>query len=75
MVKGTRWRDYILVALVESENGESIIRQVLPAVYMENDHVFVGSDRHDPQGASLFLRIRHDNAVHMKRIDRSHRTL
>lgn len=32
MVKGTRWRDYILVALVESENGESIIRQVLPAV-------------------------------------------
>lgn len=32
MVKGTRWRDYILVALVENENGESIIRQVLPAV-------------------------------------------
>jgi beta-lactamase class A len=32
MVKGTRWRDYILVALVESDNGESIIRQVLPAV-------------------------------------------
>lgn len=32
LVKGTRWRDYILVALVESESGESIIRQVLPAV-------------------------------------------
>jgi beta-lactamase class A len=32
LVKGTRWRDYILVALVENENGESIIRQVLPAV-------------------------------------------
>lgn len=32
MVRGTRWRDYILVALVESSNGESIIRQVLPAV-------------------------------------------
>lgn len=27
-----RWRDYILVALVESESGGSIIRQVLPAV-------------------------------------------
>ncbi|HNP35148.1 MAG TPA: serine hydrolase [Woeseiaceae bacterium] len=32
MVQGSRWRDYILVALVESENGESIIRHVLPAV-------------------------------------------
>ena len=32
MVQGTLWRDYILVALVESENGESIIRQVLPAM-------------------------------------------
>lgn len=29
---GARWRDYILVALVESESGGSIIRQVLPAV-------------------------------------------
>ncbi len=32
MVQGTRWRDYILVALVESEQGETIIRRVLPAV-------------------------------------------
>lgn len=32
MVKGTRWRDYILVALVESTNGETIIRQLLPAM-------------------------------------------
>lgn len=32
MVQGTHWRNYILVALVESPNGESIIRQVLPAV-------------------------------------------
>lgn len=32
LVKGPRWRDYILVALVESESGEKIIRQVLPAV-------------------------------------------
>lgn len=32
LVEGPRWRDYILVALVESESGESIIRQVLPAV-------------------------------------------
>jgi len=32
MVQGTRWRDYILVGLVESPNGEAIIRQVLPAV-------------------------------------------
>jgi beta-lactamase class A len=32
MVQGMRWRDYILVGLVESPNGEAIIRQVLPAV-------------------------------------------
>ncbi len=32
MVQGTRWRDYILVALVESNNGENIIRQLLPAM-------------------------------------------
>lgn len=32
MVRGTRWRDYILVGLIESENGETILRRVLPAV-------------------------------------------
>ncbi|HNP65550.1 MAG TPA: serine hydrolase [Woeseiaceae bacterium] len=32
MVRGTLWRDYILVGLVESEKGESILRQVLPVV-------------------------------------------
>jgi len=32
LVRGTQWRDYILVGLIESENGESILRQVLPAV-------------------------------------------
>lgn len=32
MVRGTRWRDYILVGLVESTSGEAILRQVLPAV-------------------------------------------
>lgn len=32
MVHGTLWRDYILVGLIESENGESILRRVLPAV-------------------------------------------
>ena len=32
MVQGSRWRDYILVGLVESEQGETILRQVLPAV-------------------------------------------
>ena len=32
MVRGTKWRDYILVALVESDNGETVIRQVLPAM-------------------------------------------
>ncbi len=32
MVQGTQWRDYILVALVESERGEQIIRRILPAV-------------------------------------------
>lgn len=32
MVQGSQWRDYILVGLVESGNGEKILRQVLPAV-------------------------------------------
>lgn len=32
MVRGTRWRNYILVGLVESRNGEKILRDVLPAV-------------------------------------------
>ena len=32
MVQGQAWRNYILVALVESEQGESIVRRVLPAV-------------------------------------------
>ena len=32
MVRGSLWRDYILVGLVESEKGESILRQVLPVV-------------------------------------------
>jgi len=32
MVRGTQWRDYILVGLIESENGEAILRHVLPVV-------------------------------------------
>lgn len=32
MVRGTRWRNYILVGLIESDDGESILRSVLPAV-------------------------------------------
>ena len=32
LVQGIRWRNYILVGLVESENGEQILRSVLPAV-------------------------------------------
>lgn len=32
MVRGTKWRDYILVGLIESEQGETILRNVLPAV-------------------------------------------
>ena len=32
MVYGTRWRNYILVGLIESRNGEQILRSVLPAV-------------------------------------------
>jgi len=32
MVRGKRWRNYILVAMVESPDGETIIRQILPAV-------------------------------------------
>ena len=52
MVQGVRWRNYILVALVESENGERILRDVLPAVeelmvppeYAEGGHDTPGSD-------------------------------
>lgn len=32
LVQGAVWRNYILVGLVESPNGENILRQVLPAV-------------------------------------------
>jgi beta-lactamase class A len=32
MVRGAHWRDYILVGLVESASGESILREVLPAI-------------------------------------------
>jgi beta-lactamase class A len=51
LVQGIRWRDYILVALVESEDGEAILRTVLPAVeelmippeYAEGGHDLPGS--------------------------------
>jgi beta-lactamase class A len=32
MVRGKLWRNYILVGLVESENGEQVLRSVLPAI-------------------------------------------
>jgi beta-lactamase class A len=32
MVKGKHWRNYILAAMVESADGERIIRNLLPAV-------------------------------------------
>jgi beta-lactamase class A len=32
MVNGAEWRNYILVGLIESKNGEQILRSVLPAV-------------------------------------------
>lgn len=32
MVRGTKWRDYILVGLIESEKGEAMMRQILPAM-------------------------------------------
>ncbi len=32
MVRGVRWREYILVALVESYDGEMILRQLVPAI-------------------------------------------
>jgi beta-lactamase class A len=32
MVRGSKWRDYILVGLVESNSGETVLRQVLPAM-------------------------------------------
>ena len=53
MVKGIRWRDYILVGLVESEYGEQILRRLLPAVeeliippeYAEGGHDQPGEKR------------------------------
>lgn len=32
MVRGTQWRDYILVGLIESPDGENILRKVLPTI-------------------------------------------
>jgi len=32
MVRGSKWRDYTLVGLVESSSGETVLRQVLPAM-------------------------------------------
>lgn len=32
LVTGPQWRNYILVAMVENENGETILREILPAV-------------------------------------------
>ena len=32
MVKGTQWRNYILVAMVDSSDGEKIIKNILPTV-------------------------------------------
>ena len=32
MVRGTHWRNYILVGLIESPDGEQILRQLLPAM-------------------------------------------
>ena len=32
LVKGQRWRNYVLVGLVENEHGEQILRRLLPAV-------------------------------------------
>lgn len=32
MVRGTEWRNYVLVGLVESERGEAVLRGLLPAV-------------------------------------------
>jgi beta-lactamase class A len=31
LVRGPNWRNYILVALVESSNGETILRELVPA--------------------------------------------
>jgi beta-lactamase class A len=57
MVKGTRWRDYILVALVESDNGESIIRQVLPAVEeLLVPQEYVGNMNEDPPDQQIAAR-------------------
>ncbi len=53
MVKGIRWRDYILVGLVESENGEQVLRNLLPAMeeliippeYAEGGHDRPGKEK------------------------------
>jgi beta-lactamase class A len=50
MVQGKQWRNYILVGLIESENGEQILRTVLPAV----EELMVPaeySEGHDLQGS------------------------
>jgi beta-lactamase class A len=52
MVRGSDWRDYILVGLVESQNGERLLRQVLPAMeelivpleYADGDDQVASSD-------------------------------
>jgi len=46
MVHGSQWRNYILVGLIESPNGEQILRSVLPAVedlMMPADYIDDGS--------------------------------
>ena len=53
MVKGIRWRDYILVGLVESENGEQILRRLLPAVeelIIPTEYAEGGHDRPGEKG-------------------------
>jgi len=50
MVQGKQWRNYILVGLIESEDGEQILRTVLPAV----EELMVPaeySEGHDLQGS------------------------
>jgi beta-lactamase class A len=54
MVHGTHWRDYILVGLVESENGENILRQVLPVMEELIEPVEYAAASIDKRGVAVY---------------------
>jgi beta-lactamase class A len=54
MVHGTYWRDYILVGLVESENGENVLRRVLPVMEELIVPVEYAAASEDTRGVTAF---------------------